>query len=73
MLSGSRLSDCLIETSCEGLSKTAVTEGFRLAPLPVSRHWINFALPWTRRLCGIREMLFTLSHRSQRVGMTVTG
>jgi hypothetical protein len=39
-LSGSRLPDCLIETSCEGHSKTAVTKHFGSLLSPASRSWI---------------------------------
>ena len=73
MLSGSRFSDCLIETSCEGLSKTAVTEGFRLTPLPSAAPGLILHCHGPAIVRNSREMLFTLSHRSQRVGMTVTG
>jgi hypothetical protein len=51
-LSESRLPDCLIETSYEGHSKTALAKPFGSLLFPASRSWINFALPWIRRLGG---------------------
>ena len=72
-LSGSRLPDCLIETSCEGHSKNRRYQAFRHTPLPRQPLLDNFALPWTRRLCGIRvKCCSALSRRSRRVGIAHT-
>jgi hypothetical protein len=59
------------ETSCV---KNHPYQAFWLNPLPVSGSLIDFALRWTRRLCGIRvKCCSALSHRSRHVGITVTG